>query len=513
MKKYLLCLALGIPMMSMASEPTDKSCEFLGEGAIQVASDLYRFDDGDVQTDSCEQGLFLYIDDNNQRSFIDKFGKTIIKANPDMNFTSSFHQGVAIAASADGKEGLVNTKAEWVLKPKYSTIFDFENGLAIVNGGTIDEFYFGVIDVTGREVIPVSKGSVSKAQIGDADTKYLRSIFDNRGDVLKMAIYDKYGKTIIPMAEQNISVDASNSMGMLCRKDFGCVFLDKNYNQLSQIIYDEDTPSLAFDFISDGDAIIVKRNGRYGYVDSNGKEIIKAEYDFVDKFDLGVAVVQSNERFYLINRSNQRIAPTYQELSRGADGVDFFIAKQNGKYGAITRANNIIIPFAYDDLKFVWSGGFDAEKMDFYFVDGVVAYRMNDLWGLMDVDGKIISEPQYQVVHNYQDGVIAVKKNGKWGFVDKSNNVILDFIYDDPKRELKSHEYTAQDDRIIVMRDGKWGVIDILGRTIVDFNFDEILEPISLYHYPAIKNGKNVSIYIDEQHGVYLVDNDMSDMP
>jgi WG containing repeat len=67
--------------------------------------------------------------------YVDKAGKEIFKPIP--NELGSFYKGVAwkkglLGTADEGLYGLINKKGEWILKPTYFDIKDFENGIAQV---------------------------------------------------------------------------------------------------------------------------------------------------------------------------------------------------------------------------------------------------------------------------------------------------------------------------------------------------------------------------------------------
>ena len=49
--------------------------------------------------------------------------------------------------------------------------------------------------------------------------------------------------------------------------------------------------------------------------------------------------------------------------------------------------------------------------------------------GLMDRDGNIMLEPEYDEVMVYNDDLVRVKKNGHWGLVDKDGANVIPVIY------------------------------------------------------------------------------------
>ncbi len=108
--------------------------------------------------------------------------------------------------------------------------------------------------------------------------------------------------------------------------------------------------------------------------------------------------------------------------------------KTSGKFGMADTKGNIILPFEYDTINYL-----------FYDINN---YRFTDMDFL-------------------PAGFFGAKKNGRWGVVNKDGKEQVPFIYDHMKR------YT-EDGLIIVTKDKKEGVIDINGNVKVPIRYNSI---------------------------------------
>ena len=52
-------------------------------------------------------------------------------------------------------------------------------------------------------------------------------------------------------------------------------------------------------------------------------------------------------------------------------------------------------------------------------------------WGLLDLRGEVLIEPEYQYLSALRDGRMLAKKDGRWGVVDICGKVVLPLEYDD----------------------------------------------------------------------------------
>ena len=158
---------------------------------------------------------------------------------------------------------------------------------------------------------------------------------------------------------------------------------------------------------------VIKLNGKYGFIDINGKEIIPPIYDAVDEFSNGLSVV-----------------------------------KLNGKYGIINELGNVVIPFGkYDDFKYRYTKGF-------------CVCNLNSKYGLLDSLGnEIIPVGKYDYIDITDFGLFAVNKNNKYGFVNKYGKEVAPIIYDNYSTFWKANY-------VLVDLNGKKSIIDKNGKII-----------------------------------------------
>lgn len=147
----------------------------------------------------------------------------------------------------------------------------------------------------------------------------------------------------------------------------GCTSNDGFSNGYA-IVYKENTPYLLnksndlfdlskYDQIGDvfGQYIVVmKYKGevlKYGYIDNNGKEIIKPQYDIAYPFNEGLAVVVKNGKYMIINPENKvqyEFEDGYQAYSSFKDG--FLKIEKEGKFSFLSKDFKIC-PLQFDGVE------------------------------------------------------------------------------------------------------------------------------------------------------------------
>lgn len=94
--------------------------------------------------------------------------------------------------------------------------------------------------------------------------------------------------------------------------------------------------------------LALARSGNlYGYINSAGTLIIPAVYEYASDFKNGYAIIKKDQRYGVIDTTNQQvIEPIYSHLSF-ADANGHFYASKDGLYGVIDKQGKVLIPFQY----------------------------------------------------------------------------------------------------------------------------------------------------------------------
>lgn len=176
--------------------------------------------------------------------------------------------------------------------------------------------------------------------------------------------------------------------------------------------------------------------GVYGYVDKNMKEY-KMEYSYSGPFCNGVAVVQKDGKWGVINSSLEDITGLkFEEILTDEYGYcsdqGVFWAKQDGKY------------YLYDLTGKKLSDGYDdAER---FASDQPAAVKKDGKWGFVSKDGKMTTEPKYKEARSYSIGYAPfMDDSGKWGCIDQDGNVVIEPFLNDLKSFDRSGKAFCKD--------------------------------------------------------------------
>lgn len=219
-------------------------------------------------------------------------------------------------------------------------------------------------------------------------------------------------------------------------------------------------------------------NTIYGFIDRNGKWVIRPIYSYTLPFNEGVAMVEIKgekdkraegrieRRFngkcgYITKTGQFFIEPKYNDA--GSFGEGLAPVRKGGLYGYIDKNEKMII-----DPQFIKAGTFskglapvaiardfsgshklcyinksgkiiiNASKKDIWvneissFSEGLAAIHVkvdNSLqpfkWGYMDKQGNWIIKPQFEEASSFKNNIARVKYYGLFGFIDRTGNWII----------------------------------------------------------------------------------------
>ncbi len=102
----------------------------------------------------------------------------------------------------------------------------------------------------------------------------------------------------------------------------------------------------------------------WGYIDKENKTYIPFQFEEARDFDFGYAIVKKEGKYGYINITGQMVIPCdYESVTNFGSNI-FAVAKQNGKYGYINRLGVTVVPFVFEDARAFSSNGVAPVKKD-----------------------------------------------------------------------------------------------------------------------------------------------------
>lgn len=91
-----------------------------------------------------------------------------------------------------------------------------------------------------------------------------------------------------------------------------------------------------------------EQTGSYGFKNSNGDVVVEAQFDRVEKFSEGYAIVWKNKRAGYIN-SNGELICDYQFVEAGNFSNERAVVRKDSKYGYIDTNGAVAVDFIFDN--------------------------------------------------------------------------------------------------------------------------------------------------------------------
>lgn len=198
--------------------------------------------------------------------------------------------------------------------------------------------------------------------------------------------------------------------------------------------------------------LAILQNNKWGLVDINGSIIIEPKYDILDNlFMMKILKKLINDRIKNKSLNNTK------DVRNIGNGNIILITRKTGYVSVDVRDNkgNLISRMSFDDA-FSFS---DEYK-------NIVAVKKGSKWGLLNNNGKLISQPQFDSISSFNEGLAAVKVNKKWGFIDTNGKVVIKPQFDYVEG---FHEGLS-----VVEINNKFGLINKTGKPIIKPQFDSI---------------------------------------
>ncbi|MCB9197515.1 MAG: WG repeat-containing protein [Flavobacteriales bacterium] len=315
----------------------------------------------------------------------------------------------------NGKYGLKDKSGNVLIEPKYTSVIEFDEYCheAIVSSGAKK----ALIDrKTGKELTPF-KYDYIYAEIGNGGAndfygtnlggKYSKEdgmtggkwgMLHPDGTELVPPIYDKVvweggigfivtlnGKFGFYSEDGRLMSEAKHEevspvlWGRICVVSNGGKHVFMKDNQMISRVYDDWSNFSTVEYLGDTWLALVCKDGKCGYIDTLGKEVVSLTFDKAGAFEYGRAAVTKGDQSFCIDKTGKEV-------------------------------------LCFDDVKVTW--------------DRKLIVRVGNKYGLFNGDGSSITPIIYDEMKDLEYGLSPVKKDGKWGFVDIRGELVIPMLFD-----------------------------------------------------------------------------------
>ena len=283
----------------------------------------------------------------------------------------------------------------------------------------------------------------------------------------------------------------------------------------------------------------IKKNGKYGLIDLNGKELLPAEYDEITVLE-GIEnslIIKKDGKVGLVNDTGSVIIDAnYKEIKGLGDTYKdgYITIDEQGKYGLISATKKQILENKYDEIlqvplkeyyaikengkqklinsngEVLIDSGFDEIKST--TTNGIIFVKDN-LYGEMNTSGEVTIKADYQELKEVKEQIYIAKQNNKYGIIDGLGNGLTAFEYDGMTYNEKADLFFADDSEYKTsIIDNKYDVktTGILSEVNTDEEYIRmrISDEYKYYNLKGeeisnIQALKNNTIFLDKKDGKY----------
>jgi hypothetical protein len=215
-----------------------------------------------------------------------------------------------------------------------------------------------------------------------------------------------------------------------------------------------------FDMIQDfheGMAVVMKftdlrkSNVQYGLIDSTGKQVLPFEFDDMSRCSDGWIYAKKGNKFCYYDKTGKEVLDIGNLAGSHFSEGRAVVSNISYKMGYIDKTGKVVIPTAYEEAA--------------AFSEGLAAVTTEGMTGYCNKDGKIIIEPKFENVTEFSEnrafiGLMNKDFKTMWGMIDNKGNIINRLIYDEV--------FNFNEGLAAVSKKGKWGFIHPHGEFILE---------------------------------------------
>lgn len=221
---------------------------------------------------------------------------------------------------------------------------------------------------------------------------------------------------------------------------------------------------------------ITESNNRVGVINSSGQILAEAEWDEVVAIDCGYIIVKRNDLYGIVYNDVILSNPIWSDVlyNRYGDYFDISIWYENdmGWYGqgTLNTGGEMGIPPVFEELSLLR--------------EGFAFYRKDQLWGIVNDTGEIITDPIYGgfagFAPEFHDGLARVLSENLYGYVDYNGKYVIPPCYSYGSHFLNGYAMVEDADS------SKYGLIDKSGRYVISPEYSSTEIERIYYHSEEI---------------------------
>ena len=346
-------------------------------------------------------------------------------------YLADFHENLAIVFNGENF-GYCDSKGNIIIAPQYNVALNFTSGVALVKKGS----KWGIIDKTGKEIMPCIMNNAAPfsedlsviervGKFGAVNTKGEQIIpfnydalsnfrngfakyYDAQKD--KFGLIDKQGKVMFEPKFTNLTDFEQGIAFAVNENQFALI--DTKGKELTPYKYlinqELDNPEPLF---HEGWAAVGKRVEPNNFINLQGKELLlQDEYDWVDYFSEGLAPVMKNGKFGYINTEGKLVISLQFDETKPFYGA-YAAVKMNNAWGFINKKGEVVVAPNFDEVGI--------------FKEGLAAAQLSGRWGYIKENGDLAIPFIFNQAENFKNTMAKVRLGETYIFIDKYGKTVL----------------------------------------------------------------------------------------
>ena len=382
----------GCDLMFVDGVETTREGDLYGfrlEDGTQIVPNIYRF------VDQFRNGYCRVMLDDGQMGLIDRTGRQVVPCIYDaVGYPSD---GRVSVVKAD-RYGYTDLQGREVVPPVYLSGGDYSEGLAPVLV-VIDSFFSACtfIDTLGRELFPPVYENLQPFTCGHALVRRYS----------RWGLIDHDGREVLTTRFENMTTLFGDTLFFAGDAD-GMALYDRRMQPLTPAVY-------TWTGGMQCGRIPVCREGRYGFLDRTGREVIPCRYDEISLFYLDRAMVRLGDRYGIIDTAGRFVLPLEYE-NRTPFGEKYVyrdslaLVERDGRLGYVDLDGRLAIPYYFDQA--------------FHFSEGLASVCRDGLWGYIDTHGDLFLPLIFDLASPYRWGRAEVSYAGELRRVDRRGRCV-----------------------------------------------------------------------------------------
>ena len=369
-----------------------------------------------------------------------------------------------ILAKGGSSSLLIASDGKVITNQQHTDFLEFTDTWAVIKRDGL----YGLVDLTGKELLSPKYKMIwiiekfAGLQSSNGEWKLLNAKLQevNKRDYQRI---NQLTEGLFPVMRQN-------SWGFMDQT--GIEIIPPQYQEVG-----------TFD---DGQAF-AKYLGSWGVINTSGNWLIKPRYDRLEKVNKQIYLFEEGTSNGIVSTERSEVYRTGNKLTSASTGI--IEVGEDGKLGLVSFDGVPVLsvqyatidPFREDPSYFSFKddegfGFYNIEQQKFFrdttiqelrtLDEGYIGVRINDQYGLIDLNGKLRIANRYEDVGVFNEDMLPVKIKGKWGYVDRLERLKIQPTY-----------HTADhfvDNLAIVSRDKKFGLVRTSGELVLSLEYDKI---------------------------------------